>query len=103
MPFGTVMEMVIIKDGWGRVLYTDDSRESTSDEGELSLEGADLSGKWLGGANLEYANLEGANLRSAKLDGADLGSTNLKGAVLEGASCVGTLFDDANLDNVKAK
>jgi hypothetical protein len=68
----------------------------------LSIERADLKGKWLAELNLRdadayLANLEGANLFHANLQGTWFMSANLRGADLQGADLQWVNFVDANL------
>ncbi len=80
--------------------------------GQLTGDGADLSGADLSGANLRSANLSGAdlydanlrgahlysaNLYSANLSGADLRSANLRSASLSGANLRSASLSGANL------
>ena len=66
-----------------------------------NLNGADLTGMYLGGANLSGANLNKANLTGADLAGANLTDANLNKANLTGADLAGATVTGANFNDVK--
>jgi TIR domain/Pentapeptide repeats (8 copies) len=65
------------------------------------LRGADLSGANLTLANLTGAYLSGANLSRADLSHSNLSDAELPGGSLTDATCLGTIFANVNLSEVK--
>ena len=78
--------MVLIKNIHGEIIYT------LPEDQELVYAN-------LIGLDLREADLHGADLSMADLDGADLRGADLTDADLSGACTIGTIFDDAILEN----
>jgi len=92
-----------IKNIYGDVIYSDESRTIKETVENAVKKCANLNGAYLRDAYLDGAYLRGANLRGANLNGANLDGANLNGAYLDAAYFRDAYLRGANLNGANLR